>query len=174
MLLVSLIWQYWLRCALSMVLRCNVLQRNTLVNLSLIIFVWNCHLTQMLTLIFRLYYYQKERKYNSLFTDMSISDTFFFCLHWHSCKVWSWHNFYLFLICHLVVSFQDFADCNFLTFMTQFIFIVAGSAFAGSRGVWGKLQALVCPFLPQIWGFSLNVNDLFLMLVVRMKKGNGH
>lgn len=57
-----------------------------------------------------------------------------------------WQEMYLFVISHLVVSFQDFTDCNFLSFMAQFIFIDAGSGSAGSPEVRGELHASVCSF----------------------------
>lgn len=59
-------------------------------------------------------------------------------------RVQLWQEMYLFVISHLVVSFQDFTDCNFLSFMAQFIFIDAGSGSAGSPGVERELRAPVC------------------------------
>jgi len=57
-------------------------------------------------------------------------------------KVQGWQESYLFVISHLVVSFQDFTDCNFLSFMAQFIFIDAGSGSAGSLEVRGNYMLL--------------------------------
>lgn len=65
-------------------------------------------------------------------------------LHWAPCmsKVRGWQESYLFVISNLVVSFQDFTDCNFLSFMAQFIFIDAGSGSAGSLEVRGNYMLL--------------------------------